>query len=61
MPETIMVDVSNLQIGHAIKVRDLQFDDYELVSAKELVICGVKATRASANAAATEGDEEAAE
>ncbi|MBQ9219147.1 MAG: 50S ribosomal protein L25 [Muribaculaceae bacterium] len=61
MPETIMVDVSNLQIGHAIKVRDLQFDDYELVSAKELVICGVKATRASANAAAAEGDEEAAE
>ena len=61
MPETIMVDVSNLQIGHAIKVRDLQFDDYELDSAKELVICGVKATRASANAAATEGDEEAAE
>ena len=61
MPETIMVDVCNLQIGHAIKVRDMQFDDYELVSAKELVICGVKATRASANAAATEGDEEAAE
>ena len=61
MPETIMVDVSDLQIGHAIKVRDLQFDDYELVSAKDLVITGVKATRASANAAATEEGEEAAE
>ena len=61
MPETIMVNVSDLQIGHAIKVRDLQFDDYELVSAKDLVICGVKATRASANAAATEEGEEAAE
>ncbi len=61
MPETIMVNVSDLQIGHAIKVRDLQFDDYELVSAKDLVICGVKATRASANAAASEEGEEAAE
>lgn len=61
MPETIMVNVSDLQIGHAIKVRDLQFEDYELVSAKDLVICGVKATRASANAAATEEGEEAAE
>ena len=56
-----MVNVSDLQIGHAIKVRDLQFDDYELVSAKDLVICGVKATRASANAAASEEGEEAAE
>ena len=61
MPETIMDNVSDLQIGHAIKVRDLQFDDYELVSAKDLVICGVKATRASANAAASEEGEEAAE
>ncbi len=61
MPETIMVNVSDLQIGYAIKVRDLQFDDYELVSAKDLVICGVKATRASANAAASEEGEEAAE
>ena len=61
LPETIMVNVSDLQIGYAIKVRDMQFDDYELVSAKELVICGVKATRASANAAATEEGEEAAE
>lgn len=61
LPETIMVNVSDLQIGHAIKVRDMHFDDYELVSAKELVICGVKATRASANAAASEEGEEAAE
>lgn len=61
LPETIMVNVSDLQIGHAIKVRDMHFDDYELVSAKELVICGVKATRASANAATSEEGEEAAE
>ncbi|MBR5728279.1 MAG: 50S ribosomal protein L25 [Muribaculaceae bacterium] len=61
MPETIIVNVSDLQIGQAIKVRDLHFDDFELVSAKDLVITGVKATRASANAAATEEGEEEAE
>ena len=61
MPETIIVNVSELQIGQAIKVRDLHFDDFELVSAKDLVITGVKATRASANAAATEEGEEEAE
>lgn len=61
LPETIMVNVSDVQIGQAIKVRDLKFDDFELVSAKDLVICGVKTTRAAANAAATEEGEEAAE
>lgn len=61
LPETIMVNVSELQIGQSIKVRDLHFDDFELVSSKDLVIAGVKATRASANAAAAEeGEEEAA-
>lgn len=61
LPETIMVNVSELQIGQSIKVRDLHFNDFELVSSKDLVIAGVKATRASANAAAAEeGEEEAA-
>lgn len=61
IPETIMVDVSNLQIGQAVKVGDLKFDDFELVSSHNLVIAGVKTTRAAAAAAATEGEEEAAE
>jgi len=60
IPETIMVNVDDLQIGHAIKVGDLKFDKFELVSAKELVIAGVRTTRAAA-AAAAEGEGEAAE
>ena len=54
------VDVSELQIGQSIKVRDLSFDDFEMASPKELVITGVRATRASRDASATEEGEEAA-
>ncbi len=61
LPEDITIDVSDLQIGQSIKVAELKFDDYELASPKELVIAGVRATRASRDTAATEGEEEAAE
>jgi len=60
IPETILLNVDNLEIGKTIKVRDCEFENYELASAKELVIAGVRATRNSAAAAATE-DGEAAE
>ena len=62
IPETIILNVDNLEIGKAIKVRDCQFDNYELVNAKDLVIAGVRTTRAAANAVAEgeEGEEAAA-
>ncbi len=55
IPETIMVDVTECKIGHAIKVGDLHFDNFELVNPKDLVIAGVRTTRAAK--AATEGEE----
>jgi large subunit ribosomal protein L25 len=62
IPETILLNVDNLEIGKTIKVRDCQFDNYELVNAKDLVIAGVRTTRNAAAAAATEEAEgEAAE
>ena len=61
IPETIILNVDNLEIGKTIKVRDCQFDNYELVNAKDLVIAGVRTTRAAANAATEEeGEGEAA-
>ncbi|MBR1882436.1 MAG: 50S ribosomal protein L25 [Muribaculaceae bacterium] len=60
IPETLLIDVSALQIGQSIKVADLSYEDFELASAKELVIAGVRTTRAAA-AAATEATEEGAE
>ncbi len=61
LPEDVKIDVSALQIGQSVKVRDLQFDDFEMASPKELVIAGVRATRASRDASASEEGEEAAE
>lgn len=60
IPERITVNVSELEIGQSIKVSDLKFDNFELASAKDLVITGVRATRAAAQAATTEEEEEAA-
>ncbi len=54
IPEKLVVNVDEVKIGQAIKVSDLHFDNFELVSAKDLVICGVKATRGSQAAAAEE-------
>ena len=59
LPEDIKIDVSDIQIGHSIKVGDLKFDKYELANAKELVIAGVRATRASRDASAGETEEAA--
>lgn len=61
IPERIVVNVEDIKIGHSIKVSDLHFDNYELVSSKDLVITGVRATRAAATAVATEEGEEATE
>ena len=58
IPEDLLLDVSELQIGQSIKVGDLHYDDFELVSAKELMITGVKATRATAAAETTESEAE---
>lgn len=56
IPETLDIDVTNLTIGKSVKVGDLKFDNLEMASSKELVVCTVKATRKS-SAATTEGEE----
>lgn len=62
LPDTIDIDISNLGLGKAIKVEGLKYDNFEIVTPKEVVVCNVRATRASAAAAATEGEgEESAE
>lgn len=70
IPETLLINVDNIQIGQSIKVKDLKYDDIQLVSAPELVIAGVRATRniaapteeaAQEGAAATEEETKAEE
>ena len=57
IPERLVIDVTDINIGQSIKVGKLQFDNFELVSAKDLVIAGVRATRGSAAKAQTEDAE----
>ena len=44
--------VTELQLGKAIKVGSLSFEGLEIATPKEVIVCSVKATRASRSAAA---------
>ena len=57
IPETLEIDVTNLKLGKAIKVAELSFDGLEIATPAQVVVCSVKATRASRAAAAAEDAE----
>ena len=52
IPEHLDIDVTNLQLGKSIKVSELSFEGLTLATPAEVVVCSVKATRASRSAAA---------
>jgi large subunit ribosomal protein L25 len=52
IPEKLDIDVTELGLGKAIKVGQLQFEGLDIATSKEVVVCSVKATRASRSAAA---------
>ena len=52
IPEVLDIDVTSLQLGKAIKVGALQFEGLKIATSPEVVVCSVKATRASRSAAA---------
>lgn len=54
LPGELVLDVTNLGLGKSIKVKDLSYDNFEIVNAKEVVVAQIKLTRA-ARAAAQEG------
>ena len=54
IPETLEIDVTELRVGKSIKVADLSFEGLELVTPKEVVVCSIKATRNSIQAAQSE-------
>jgi large subunit ribosomal protein L25 len=69
LPDELIIDISNLNIGKSIRVGDLAFDNIELVDNKRLQIVSVQVTRAvveetpaeAAAGAAAEGAPQAAE
>ena len=54
IPETLEIDVTDLKLGKAIKVAELNFEGLEIATPAQVVVCSVKATRASRAAAAAE-------
>ena len=54
IPEKLDIDVTSLELGKSIKVGSLSFDGLEIATPKEVIVCYVKATRASRSAAAAE-------
>jgi len=64
MPETITLDISNLNIGNSIKVKEVEVENATLLDAPNAVVVAVKVTRAAASAAmvgATDADAEGEE
>ena len=51
IPEKLDIDVTSLALGKTIKVAALSFDGLEIVTSKEVVVCGVKMTRNARSAA----------
>jgi len=54
IPEQLDIDVTNLGIGKSIKVGSLSFEGLKIATSPEVIVCSVKATRASRSAAAAE-------
>ena len=52
IPETLEIDVTELQLGKSIKVGQLHFEGLDLATPADVIVCSVKATRASRSAAA---------
>ena len=52
LPENLVIDVSHLSLGKSIQVGELNFENLELLNAKNAVVARVQLTRAARGAAA---------
>lgn len=46
IPEKLVIDITDLEIGKNLKIGDLNFENLELLSRKDALVCGVRTTRA---------------
>jgi large subunit ribosomal protein L25 len=47
IPDELLLDVTNIEVGQSIKVRDLSFSEFEILDPKNMVIASVRSTRAA--------------
>ena len=52
IPERLIINVDNLGLGKTLQVGELNFDNLELMNAKNAVVCAVQLTRAARGAQA---------
>lgn len=57
IPERLVINVDNLQLGKSMAVGDLHFEGLELMNAKNAVVCAVQLTRAARGAQAKAAEE----
>ena len=57
IPEKLDVDVTTLQLGKSINAGQLSYDNLEIITPKEVIVCTVKMTRAAMGAAAAAAKE----
>ena len=53
LPDDLTIDITSLDLDKKIKAGDLKFDGITILTGKDAIICGVRATRNSAAAAET--------
>ncbi len=51
LPDELLLDVTEVEVGQSIKVRDLSYPDFNILDPKNAVIASVKTTRAAKGAA----------
>jgi large subunit ribosomal protein L25 len=61
IPDSVDIDITDLKIGSAVKVADLNFDGIELLDPASNVVVAVKTARGAVADEEEEGEEEAAE
>lgn len=61
IPEHITIDISNLSVGEAIHIKDLNYEGVRFLHQPDAIIAAVAIPRATAEAATAEGAEGAAE
>lgn len=57
IPESLTIDVSKLGLGKTMQVGSLSFDNLEIVTAKQAIVCAVKLTRVARGLAAAAAKE----
>ncbi len=53
-PDTLDIDVTSLGLGKSMKVAALAYENIEIITSKEVVVCAVRMTRAARAAAAAD-------